>query len=213
MSDITIEVTTIVNEPVITIEGVNSTVEINISPPSSPTEIEVNSTIINNIIEVPQEIKIVTIEVERGVVPYALPTLSGKMKLYNLLGSNADGSVDQKTVTDNLSLKVDKVTGYSLTKNDLTDLLKTAYDNAVTWIESNKGSLLDHLSNTLNPHNVTKTQVGLSEVPNVDFTDEIAGKVDSVEDYELVSVSHLIHQSRMDIRNFNFHMDTALKNQ
>jgi len=28
--------------------------------------------------------------------------------------------------------KVDKVTGYSLTKNDLTDALKTAYDNAVS---------------------------------------------------------------------------------
>jgi len=30
------------------------------------------------------------------------------------------------------ALKVDKVAGYSLTKNDLTDLLKTAYDNAVS---------------------------------------------------------------------------------
>jgi hypothetical protein len=40
---------------------------------------------------------------------------------------------------------------------------------------------------------------------------EINNKVDAVEDFELVSVSHLIHQSRMDIMNFNFHMRSSLR--
>ena len=51
-----------------------------------------------------------------------------------------------------------------------TTALKTAYDNAVTWISTNGTSLINHLSNTSNPHNVTKTQVGLSNVSNVDTT-------------------------------------------
>jgi hypothetical protein len=38
--------------------------------------------------------------------------------------------------------KVDKVVGYSLTKNDLTDVLKTAYDSAVTWISTNGTNLI-----------------------------------------------------------------------
>ena len=40
---------------------------------------------------------------------------------------------DFATAVSNLiTNKVDKITGYSLTKNDLTDTLKTAYDNAVS---------------------------------------------------------------------------------
>jgi hypothetical protein len=70
-------------------------------------------------------------------------------------------------VNSYLGNKVDKVTGYSLTKNDLTDLLKASYDSAVTnaqsawtWIATNGSNLLSHLSRTDNPHNVTAAQVG-----------------------------------------------------
>jgi|TARA_B110000967_G_C18846801_1_gene542408 hypothetical protein len=42
---------------------------------------------------------------------------------------------------------------------------------------------------------------------------DLTSKADKLEGFELVAVSYLIHQSRMDIRNFNFHMNTALKNQ
>lgn len=62
-------------------------------------------------------------------------------------------------ITD-ISAKVDKVDGYSLTKNNLTDLLKTTYDNTVNWISTNGTNLLNHLSRTDNPHNVTAAQVG-----------------------------------------------------
>lgn len=83
-------------------------------------------------------------------------------RLANTSGTN--------TGDQDLSGKVDKVTGYSLTKNDLTDILKTAYDNAVTWITTNGTNLLNHLTNTSNPHSVTKTQVGLGNVVNLDTT-------------------------------------------
>ena len=62
--------------------------------------------------------------------------------------------------------KVDKAIGYSLTKNDLTDLLKTAYDNTVTWVATNGANLINHLFRTDNPHNVSKSQVGLGNVDN-----------------------------------------------
>jgi hypothetical protein len=42
-------------------------------------------------------------------------------------------------------------------------------------------------------------------------TDNFNLKVDKIEDYELVSISHLIQMARMDIRNFIFHMETPLK--
>lgn len=48
----------------------------------------------------------------------------------------------------------------------LTTALKAAYDAAVTWISTNGTAILNHISNTSNPHGVTKTQVGLSNVDN-----------------------------------------------
>lgn len=42
----------------------------------------------------------------------------------------------------------------------LTSALKTAYDSAVTWISTNGTNLINHLSNTNNPHNTTAAQVG-----------------------------------------------------
>ena len=55
----------------------------------------------------------------------------------------------------------------------LTDALKSAYNQAVTtanscasWISSNGTNLLNHLSNTSNPHSVTASQVGLGNVNN-----------------------------------------------
>ena len=88
------------------------------------------------------------------------------------------------TYVDNAnSLKVDKITGKGLSTEDyttteknklasiteiFTTLLKTNYDNAVSWISLNGSNLINHLSNVNNPHNVTKSQVGLSNVVNLD---------------------------------------------
>ena len=44
---------------------------------------------------------------ESGVVPDASQTVKGISKLYNDLGANTDGSINQKIITDNLNLKTD----------------------------------------------------------------------------------------------------------
>lgn len=53
-----------------------------------------------------------------------------------------------------------------------TTALKTNYDLAYTWVVTNGASLLNHLTNFSNPHNVTKSQVGLSNVDNTSDADK-----------------------------------------
>jgi Major tropism determinant N-terminal domain len=48
----------------------------------------------------------------------------------------------------------------------ITSGVKSGYDSAVTWISTNGSALITHLSRTDNPHSVTKSQVGLSDVDN-----------------------------------------------
>jgi len=108
-----------------------------------------------------------------------------------------------------ISGKVDKVTGYSLTKNDFTDILKSkldsiteifttalksSYDSAVSWISTNGTNLLNHLSNTSNPHSVTKTQIGLGSVPNTDFTSAVAANTAKVS-FDSTSSTRLANTS------------------
>ena len=50
---------------------------------------------------------------------------------------------------------------------------------AVTGLAENS-DLVAHTSSTANPHSVTKAQVGLSNVPNTDFTASIATKQDTL---------------------------------
>jgi hypothetical protein len=70
-------------------------------------------------------------------------------------------------IPTDISGKVDKVSGYSLTKNDLTDLLKTAYDACVTWISTNGTNILNHIGIIAgNPHGTTKTDIGLVNCDN-----------------------------------------------
>jgi len=50
----------------------------------------------------------------------------------------------------------------------LTSTLKTAYDGAVSWIATNGTNLLNHLTNTSNPHSTTASQVGAYTTSQVD---------------------------------------------
>lgn len=91
----------------------------------------------------------------------------------NTNGANVLQSISALTTA--IGGKVDKVTGYGLSKNDFTDALKNAYDgavtnatNAVNWISSNGTNLLNHLVNTSNPHNTTASQVGAYTTSQVD---------------------------------------------
>lgn len=92
------------------------------------------------------------------------------------------GTLSSQTDLNNaLNNKVDKVVGKGLSTEDystaeknklasiteiFTTALKTAYDSTVTWISTNGTNLINHLSNTSNPHAVTKSQVGLGNVDN-----------------------------------------------
>jgi hypothetical protein len=102
---------------------------------------------------------------------------------------------DNSTNITALTSKVDKVTGFALSKNDFTDILKakldsiteifttvlkTSYDTAASWVSTNGTNVLNHITSTLNPHNVTKAQVGLSNVPNTDFTSVVAANTAKV---------------------------------
>jgi hypothetical protein len=62
----------------------------------------------------------------------------------------------------------------------LTTTLKTAYDSAVTWITTNGTNLINHLSNTSNPHSVTKSQVGLGNVDNTSDADKTSNNLSDI---------------------------------
>ena len=100
------------------------------------------------------------------------------LTISQFLSQDISGKADKSYVDSQDLLRVEKVAGYSLTKNDLTDLLKTAYDSAVAWISTNGSNLINHLTNTSNPHSVTKSQVGLSNVPNLTFSGTNTGDQD-----------------------------------
>jgi hypothetical protein len=93
--------------------------------------------------------------------PEKLAAIAGKETKYFLMAEEFNDVVEAVNLLDSeLANKVVKVNGYSLTKNDLTDSLKIYYDNAATWISTNATALINHLSRTDNPHNVTAAQVG-----------------------------------------------------
>jgi hypothetical protein len=65
------------------------------------------------------------------------------------------------------------LTGLSLATNAVisaTDTVLSAFGKLQAQITANLSTLTSHISNTSNPHSVTKAQVGLSDVPNVDTT-------------------------------------------
>ena len=85
-------------------------------------------------------------------------------------GLTCETVLECQNVIDAFNGKVDKEEGKGLSENDFTTTLKNAYDAAVQWIIDNGANILNHISNFSNPHNVTKSQVGLGNVPNLDTT-------------------------------------------
>ena len=72
---------------------------------------------------------------------------------------NNEHTHSNKTILDN-------------TTESFITALKNVYDNAVSWITTNGTNLINHLTNTSNPHNVTKSQVGLGSVDNTSDADK-----------------------------------------
>ena len=81
--------------------------------------------------------------------------------------------------------KVDKITGYSLIRNTLRDSVLTAEQHADTVRSQGHATIFDlktdtatvggHIRNYSNPHQVTKTQVGLSNVANIAQVTSVTG--------------------------------------
>jgi hypothetical protein len=72
------------------------------------------------------------------------------------------------------------LTGLSTATNAIisaTDSVLSAFGKLQAQITANLFTLASHISNTSNPHSVTKAQVGLDNVPNVDTTN--AGNISS----------------------------------
>lgn len=80
-----------------------------------------------------------------------------------------EANADRNPFTDSRRDKLDSITAI------FTSTLKTAYDQAVSWVTTNGQLLIDHLTNTSNPHNVTAEQIGLGDIDN-----RLDGKADLV---------------------------------
>ena len=76
--------------------------------------VEANEQVNNVFVDALTQNYVVEIIADTQFVPDASSTVSGKMKLYDALGSNTDGSVTQNIVKTNFDLKVDKISGKSL---------------------------------------------------------------------------------------------------
>lgn len=88
--------------------------------------------------------------------------------------ANISDSTNKRFVTDSEQTAITHSNRsiLDLITEAFTTTLKTAYDSTVTWISTNGANILSHLSNTSNPHNVTKTQVGLGNVDNTSDLDK-----------------------------------------
>tara|TARA_R110000803_G_scaffold63443_1_gene124103 strand:- start:282 stop:1595 length:1314 start_codon:yes stop_codon:yes gene_type:complete len=167
----TIESDTSTNNAKITYPSVDSTKVgfISVTQAVDLDTIETNinaSKVVTDFISITQAVNLDTIESDTS-------TNNAKISFDSTSSTRLANTSGTNTGDQDLSVKVDKVTGYSLTKNDLTDILKTAYDNTVTWITTNGTNLINHLTNTSNPHAVTKAQVGLGNVANTDLTSAV----------------------------------------
>jgi hypothetical protein len=81
-------------------------------------------------------------------------------------GGDGGGAVDSVNAqTGAVVLDADDIAETS-SRFWLTNVFKTAYDSAVSWINTNGASILSHIASTENPHGVTKSQVGLGNVDN-----------------------------------------------
>ncbi len=72
-----------------------------------------------------------------------------------------------------------------------TTSLKSTYDSAAAWISTNGTNIVNHLSNTSNPHNVTKAQVGLGNVDNTSDLNKPVSTAQAAADSAVASAAAL----------------------
>ena len=123
-----------------------------------------------------------------------------KTAIDNLLSAKVNNTrtINSKALSSDITLNADDIAETS-TRFWLTNVLKTNYDSSVNWISTNGSNLLNHLTNTSNPHNTTASQVGayttvevdnLITNVNTDATDKITVKLaESITKGQAVYVS------------------------
>ena len=110
------------------------------------------------------------------------------------------------TGADGAGVPLGGTTGQVLAKNSNTDFdteWTTPATGAVTSVNTRTGAvtglaeasdLTAHTGNTSNPHSVTKAQVGLSNVPDTDFTADVAANTAKIS-FDAVSSARLANTS------------------
>ena len=104
-----------------------------------------------------------------------------------ITGSSGDSVVINSSVIESTAVNGEVATGAKGDKGDTGDtgpagadapsdhtLLTSIGTNTHAQIDTAISNSVSHIANTSNPHIVTKAQVGLSNVPNTDFTADVA---------------------------------------
>lgn len=108
---------------------------------------------------------------------------------------------DKRYVTDTEKIEITHANRSILDAitESFTTVLKNAYDASVTWISTNGTNLLNHLSNTSNPHNTTASQVGAYTSGQTDTL--LNNKVDKVTGERLINASEITKLSNISGTN------------
>ena len=177
------------------IEETINNVVLNIDETNENVIIDISEIIENTIIEV-SEIGLKGDKGDKG--DSGVDGVDGKSAYQSAIDGGFIGTeLEFNTFLSEIDNKVDKVSGYSLTKNDLTDILKSAYDSSVSWITTNGSNLISHITNYSNPHQTTASQVGSYTTSQVDIiantkVDKITGKGLSTNDYTTTEQTKLV---------------------
>ena len=96
---------------------------------------------------------------KRGGLPYTAENVANKATDFTTVNDTKYPSV--KSVYDwAVGAFQPLATVLTNTTASFTTALKSSYDSAVSWISTNGTNILNHLSNTSNPHSTTAAQVG-----------------------------------------------------
>lgn len=111
-----------------------------------------------------------------------------------LKGDKGDTGLTGAAGTNGQGVPTGGTTGQQLAKINGTDY-NTQWVNPVDISgKADTTTLTAHTSNTSNPHSVTKAQVGLSSVPNTDFTSAVAANTAKIS-FDATSSSRLANTS------------------
>lgn len=124
-----------------------------------------------------------------------------------ITGSSGDSVVINSSVIESTAVNGEVATGAKGDKGDTGDtgpagadapsdhtLLTSIGTNTHAQIDTAISNSVSHIANTSNPHSVTKAQVGLSNVPNTDFTAAVAANTAKIS-FDAVSSARLANTS------------------